>query len=255
PNGAYALKSHFYLAELYSKKELPENAQSHYEYVVNASSGEFTEQAMVKLSQIYLNESNWDSAIPLLLRLEAEANYPQNKTYAQSNLMNAYFQIENYLEATSYGEKTLQYSKLDDKVKGDAQIIIARSAIKLGDEEKAKVAYSKVESAASGVLVAEALYYNAYFKNMDGNFQASNTVVQNLVKSYSSYKYFSSKGLIVMAKNFYALDDAFQATYILESVISNFEQFEDVVADAQSELDRIKTEEAKTNASVETDQN
>jgi len=76
--------------------------------------------------------------------------------------------------------------------------------------------------------------------------------VQKLAKDYSSYKYYSAKGLVLMAKNFYALKDAFQATYILESVIENFTEFEDVVQEAQEELNRIKSEEAKTNASIQT---
>ena len=53
-----------------------------------------------------------------------------------------------------------------------------------------------------------------------------------------------------MAKNFYALKDAFQATYILESVINNFAEFADVVAEARTELSKIKAEEAKTNSSI-----
>src|SRR5690606_26951628 len=59
PNGNSALKAHFYLAELYSKKNLPENAQPHYEYVVNKPKGEYTEQSLVKLSETYLNASQW----------------------------------------------------------------------------------------------------------------------------------------------------------------------------------------------------
>ncbi|WP_456440362.1 tetratricopeptide repeat protein [Psychroserpens sp.] len=255
PNGIHALKSHFYIAELYSKKQLPETALSHYEFVVDKQKGEFTEQAIVKLSEIYLNNSNWSKAIPLLKRLEIEADYPQNITYAQSNLMNAYYQTEAYNEAVNYAEKTLLNSKLDNKVKSDVQIIIARSAMKTGDEDKAKIAYAKVEKIANGVLAAEALYYNAYFKNKEGKHEASNTVVQKLAKDYSSYKYYSAKGLVLMAKNFDALGDAFQATYILESVITNFTEFDDVVAEAQTELNTIKAKEAKTNASVETEQN
>ena len=54
-----------------------------------------------------------------------------------------------------------------------------------------------------------------------------------------------------MAKNFYALNDAFQATYILESVIQNFAAFDDVVKEAKAELSKIKTEEAKTNSSIQ----
>ncbi len=255
PKGLYALKSHFYLAELYSKKQLPENAQPHYDYVVKQQKGEFTEQAIVKLSEIYLNNSNWDKAIPLLKRLETEADYPQNIIYAQSNLMNAYYQKLNYKEAVNYAERTLQNSKIDTKVKSDAQIIIARSAIKTGDQPKARDAYAKVEQIATGALAAEALYYNAYFKNKENKYEASNTVIQKLAKDYSSYKYYSAKGLVIMAKNYYALDDAFQATYILESVISNFTEFNDVVSEAQQELNKIKVEEAKTNSSIQAEDN
>jgi hypothetical protein len=71
-----------------------------------------------------------------------------------------------------------------------------------------------------------------------------------LAKNYSSYKYFGAKGLILMAKNFYGLKDSFQATYILDNVIKNFTDFPDVVSEAQTELDRIKNEESKTNSSI-----
>ena len=188
-----------------------------------------------------------------LKRLESEADYPQNITYAQSNLMNAYYQLSKYNEAEAYAEKVLASSKIDNKVKSDAQIIIARSAIKTNNETKAKSAYAEVEKIATGALAAEALFYNAYFKNKEGKYEASNTTIQKLAKDYSSYKYYSAKGLVVMAKNFYALKDAFQATYILESVINNFSEFDDVVTEAQAELKKIKTEEAKTNSSITTE--
>jgi hypothetical protein len=46
------------------------------------------------------------------------------------------------------------------------------------------------------------------------------------------------------------LGDSFQATEILQSVIDNFATFEDVLTEAQSELERIKSEEAKRNESI-----
>ena len=57
-----------------------------------------------------------------------------------------------------------------------------------------------------------------------------------------------------MAKNFYGLEDAYQATYILESVIKNFVDYPDVISEARSELKKIKAEEAKTNSSIKTEQ-
>ena len=254
PNGLHALQSHFYLTQLYYKDDLKRNALPHYEYVVNKPSGEYTELALTRLSEIYLNEKDWNTAIPILERLELEADFPQNIIFAQSNLMKANYQLEQYQSAVSYAEKVLSSSKIDNNIKSDAQIIIARSAMKTGNEERAKTAYAQVENIASGKLAAEALYFNAYFKNKEGNYKSSNTTVQKLAKDYSGYKYYSAKGLVIMAKNYNALEDAFQATYILESVIQNFAEFEDVVDEAQAELNSIKAEQAKTNSSVETDE-
>ncbi|WP_452219834.1 tetratricopeptide repeat protein [Lacinutrix salivirga] len=250
PNGLHALQSHFYLAQLYFKKELKENATPHYEYVTNASQSEFTEEALLRLSQIYLDSKSWSSAIPQLKRFENEASFPQNIVFAQSNIMNAEYQLENYNNAVAYAEKVLLNSNLDNKIKSDAHVIIARSAIKTNDEAKARQAYAQVETTATGITAAEALYYNAYFKHKDSNFASSNTTLQKLVKDYSTYKYYVAKGLVVMAKNFYALDDAFQATYILENVLKNSKEYDDVIEEAQAELNKIKTEQAKTNASI-----
>ena len=250
PKGLHALQAHFYLAQLYYKKDLKENAVPHYQYVANASANEFTEESLLKGSQIYLESKSWTEAIPMLKRLEVEASFPQNVIFAQSNLMKANYQLKKYNEAVSYAEKVLSNSVLDNKIKSDAHLIIARSAIKTGDETRAKSAFSEVEKTATGEAAAEALYYNAYFKNKENAFEESNATVQRLAKDYSSYKYFSAKGLILMAKNYYQLDEAFQATYILESVIENFKEFEDVVTEAEEELSKIKTEQAKTNSSV-----
>jgi len=254
PNGLHALPSHFYLAQLYYKDDLKANATPHYNYVVNKPNGEFTELALTRLSEIYLNDRDWTTAIPILERLEIEANFSQNIIFAQSNLMKANYQLERYQLAVSYAEKVLSSSKIDNNIKSDAHIIIARSAIKTGNEERAKIAYAQVERIASGELAAEALYFNAFFKHKEGSYKSSNKKIQKLAKDYSGYKYYGAKGLVLMAKNFYALDDAFQATYILESIIQNFGEFSDVVSEAKTELIRIKAEQAKTNSSVETDE-
>ena len=255
PNGAHILKANFYLAEsLYSENQ-QSTSLKHYQFVIDQERNEFTEKALTKVAQVYLDEQNWKLAIPVLERLEEQADFSQNITFAQSNLMKGHYELEQYEDAVAYAEKVLKRPKLEKRIRSDAKIIIARSALKTGDEGKAQQAYKEVEKIASGELKAEALYYDAFFKNQEGNYKVSNTVVQKLVSDYAAYKYYGAKGLIVMAKNFYELDDAFQATYILENVIKNFEDYEEVVTEAKEELSRIKTEESKTNESVNPDQN
>ncbi|MDV7185801.1 tetratricopeptide repeat protein [Lutibacter sp. TH_r2] len=250
PKGIHSLQANFYLAQsLFSEKKQTETIP-YYTYVIEQPQNQFSENALSRLSLVYLQTNNWDKAIPLLERLEVEATNFENKTYAQSNLMKGYYAQENFNKAVEYADKVLSNSKIENRVKSDAQIIIARSAIKTNNEAKARTAYSEVEKIASGELKAEALYYSAYFENKDGSYRVSNKIVQQLAADYASYKYWSAKGLVVMANNYYELNDAFQATYILESVIQNFAQFNDVVKEATTQLNSIKTEQAKTNESI-----
>ena len=252
PNGLNALKSNFYLAQIYFREDQKDKAVSNYKFVVEKPRNEFSEQALARLSQIYLEKRNYKDAIPLLKRLENEADFAQNVIYAQSNLMKSYYELKDFNQAVSYAEKVLADKTIENNVRSDAQIIIARSAFETGNENRAKTAYAEVLKIATGEMAAEALYYDAYFKNKAGNFKASNESVQKLAKDYSGYKFYGAKGLVLMAKNFYALKDAYQATYILDNVIKNFTEFPDVVQEAKTELNKIKAMEAKTNASVET---
>ncbi len=250
PNGLHSLNANFYLAQLYFADGQEAKAIPSYEAVISRSRSEFTEQSLARLAQIYIKKSDNAKSITILKRLETEADFPQNITFAQANLMKTYYELKDYGNAVTYADKVLANPKTDDKVKADAQIIVARSAIKTEDEQKARAAYAKLLTIAKGELAAEALYYDAYFKNKDGKFEVSNVAVQKLAKDYSGYKYFGAKGLVVMAKNFYGLKDSFQATYILESVIKNFTAYPDVVEEAQKELATIKTQESQTNSSV-----
>jgi hypothetical protein len=189
--------------------------------------------------------------MPYLQRLENTAEIAQNRTFAQSNLMKGYYNRKEYKNTLAYADKVLAAPQVDARIKGDAHIMIARSAMKTGDETLAGEAYAEVRKIAGGEAAAEAWYYDAYFKRASGDLEASNVSVQKLAREYASYKEWGGKGLVLMARNFYDLKDAYQATYILESVIDNFGQYPEIVTEAREELSRIKASEAERNSSVE----
>ena len=255
PDGLHASEVNFKLAQLYFASGNKEKALPKYQKVASNGSGEFVEQALTRVCEIYVEKQDYQNALSYLQQLENIAEIPQNRTFAQSNLMKGYYNREDYQKTIAYAEKVLKAQQLDGRIKSDAQLMIARSALATNNEPLAKTAYQEVKQIATGETAAEAWYFDAYFKNQEQDYEASNASVQKLAKDYAPYKQWGGKGLIVMAKNFYALDDAFQATYILESVISNFSEFEDIVAEAKGELAVIKAKEAERNSSVDPNQN
>ncbi len=93
----------------------------HYQYVISLPQSEFSEEALNKLSQILLEKEDWESAIPLLERLEQEANLILNIIYAQSNLMKGYYKLQDYTKSVIYAEKILLQDKIDATVEYDAK--------------------------------------------------------------------------------------------------------------------------------------
>lgn len=250
PNGKNGLKANYYLADILFKEKLFNQAEEKYKTVLEAGKSEFSEDVLAKLSQIYLQRKDVFGAIPLLEKLEQEAYIKENILFAQSNLMKAYSSTKANNLAIEYAKKILAKDKLDDNLRLDAKTVIARTSFINLDLSTAEEYYNGVEKEATGELKAEALYFKAYFKNLNNEFEASTKVVQELIADYSTYKYWGVKSYIIMAKNYYSLKDVYQATFILENIIKNFTQFEDVVKDAQLELNTIKENEAKTNNSI-----
>ena len=65
-------------------------------------------------------------------------------------------------------------------------------------------------------MAAEAWSLILLFRYQDADYEGSSVSVQKLIQNYPGSKEWCGKGLIIMAKNFYAQEDTFQATYILE---------------------------------------
>jgi tetratricopeptide (TPR) repeat protein len=250
PKGVHKIKATYYLAEAFFDMNEFEKARPNYEFVLKEKQASYTEASLNKLSQIYLKQQDISKALPLLRRLEEEGYVLKNVLYAQRNLMKGYYETEAYDLAIAYAQKILQKEKTDIAIADDAETIIARASIKNKDFPTAKEYYSQLEESATGSLKSEALYYNAYFKNRDKEYEQSNTVVQELIAKYSGYTYWAVKSYVIMGQNYYGLEDVYQATFVLENVLQNFGEFEDLIKDAEAVLSKIKESEAKSNSSV-----
>lgn len=83
--------------------------------------------------------------------------------------MKGYSETAAYEFAIAYAKLLLGKDKIDNGLENDAKKIIARAAIKTQDFTTAKTYYAAIEKTANGALKAEALYYNAFFKNKQKN--------------------------------------------------------------------------------------
>ena len=249
-SGGNSLRASFLLAEIAFEEEEWGEASVYYDKVIQAPLNEYSEQSLVRMTQSLVQLEQKDKALPFWEKLVSIAQFEENKRYAQFNLMQFAFEAKNMELATRYAEEILALSKLEERVKWDAYYILAKASQARKDLPKAAAAFKQLEKAPQGERAVEALYFDALQKYNDLKFADSNKVIENIAQNYGGYPRWGAKSLLLMSKNFYQLDDAFQATYILESIIENFNQFPEIIKEARKDIENIKMVEAKNNASI-----
>ncbi len=247
PNGRYSLSSIFYLAEIYFFEEQWDSALESYLEIVNLSVNDFTERAIVQSTQIFLNKNQLKKAIPLWEKLETIASYPENKKYAQFNLMRTYFNLSKFDKAIDKADLVLDMENLDPKIMWDARHILAKSYLHKKDSLNAKNAFLILEKSPIDSLAAEAYYFKARLSHNNKNYKESNQVISIISEKFNDQPFWAAKSLFLMAKNFYKQNDVFQATYILESLLDNFGQFSEISSEAEKYLYVIKMNQANKN--------
>ena len=254
PNGSHTFQSHVFLSELYQEKNDLLKAIPHLNYILDQPANERTEMALVQIADAYLVLGKSSDAIAPLKRLANNHPEAKNQSFAHSNLMQIYFEAKDYSTARTEAALLLDNQELEVDLKSKALVIKGRSEIALSQLVEAKKTFALLHSVAvSQVHLAEALYFEAFFLNMDKQYQTSNERLQDLVKNYPSFTEISARGLLLMAQNFMALDDDYQANYILNHLINNFKSYPDLISEAQELLDNLKSDAAETNASITTD--
>lgn len=254
PQGIYRRNVVFYQAELFFEAENWKEALVAYSEIFEAGINEFSEKSLVRASVCARLLEQTDRLIEILERLENEAEFEENKSYADVNLMQAYANSQQTQAAFDKASTLLGQKELDPQIYWDAQQILAQTAELLGKEKEADEAYRAMVEAPDPELAAKALLWQARRLRRLGDFEESNTKIATLAQKHAAQTQIGGWALLVMAENFLDLGDAFQADFIVKSVLENYARVPEL-SDAASQLQKqVTLRLGKENASVETSQ-
>lgn len=200
---------------------------------------DYQDDARTRLSQIYLSQNNEAQAMAYLEPLAASSD-PSIRTYAQTELMKIYANRKDFSNAERYADEVLKNNKNSLAVQESARIIKARSLMSSGKDNKAQPAYAALEKSSNPAVAAEALYAKAFYQNKAKAFKSSNETVFKLANNYASEEYWGAKALLVMARNYIGLKDTYQASYTVDQILANYQDFPDVISEAKDIKKQIK---------------
>lgn len=250
PQGYFVLNATFYKAECDFKAKSYDNAIKGFESVTEKDRNIFTERSLLRLASIYYVKKDYTKALENYSKLESSADYKDNIIASYIGQMRCSYYLNKCNEAIAYSLKVLEVEQKDNSIQNEAHLIAARCAIKADDLTTAQKEFSVLAKQGSSAITAEAKYSLALIQFKLSNYKDSQKKCFEVIKELPSYDFWNAKCFILLADNYYALKDNFQAKQTLKSIIENYEKSvddtEDIKVIAQQKLDVILQSEKET---------
>jgi TolA-binding protein len=245
PNGFFLLNANYYMAEC-AMKSNPEIALQGYDYVIKQNKNKFSENAMVKAAGITFKSASYQAAANYYEILLANAETPSNILEAKTGLMRCYALLNDYQKAIDYAGKVIVSAKVSNELLAESYFTRGKAAADSGMDSLAIGDLIKTSAMSQSEFGAKAHYYLAelYFKR--NNYPETEKTIFELADRVPSYDYWIAKGFLLLAKNYHAMGDDFQAKETFKSIIEKCE-IPELVKAAQESLNEIEALEQKNN--------
>ncbi|WP_423146316.1 tetratricopeptide repeat protein [Rubrolithibacter danxiaensis] len=240
PRPIHEKQARFIRAESLTKLNRPDEAIPDYTFILNDWTSEYTERALISISNIYLKQQKYNEAIVYLKKLELTSEYKSHYSYAVNHLMEAYANMEMPDETLKYAEliKTFEKSSPEEKLRAD--LFSGKAYLVKGDTTAATKIFADVSTKTQTVTGAEAKYNLANLQYLKKDYKTAQKTAFELINKMPSHDYWVAKSFILLADTYVALNDTFQAKSTLQSVIDNYEgKDDDIIPTAKENLEKL----------------
>jgi TolA-binding protein len=238
--GMFVLQSQYYTAECAYRLEQDEVALKAYTAVTEMSINEFTERSLNRAAELELLFKNYEKALVHYRSLQQIASTEGNIRDSRIGIFRAALELGLQAEQLEMAKLLITDDRLPPALAGRARLIIARDFMAKNDLENAKRAFKEIDAKDAGAPKAEANYFIAKIQNSQQQYELSSQTIYGLIDNFPGQQEWRYKALLILADNFYKLDDSFQALYTLDFIIDdNYNQ--EIVKKAQEMKVAIET--------------
>lgn len=212
----------YYIAESYYRLTDNENALKYYNEIL--ASGKYNPLSKVinRIAELEFKSKRYENAIYFYYQLVGAAQTKKEQYYAWSGLMESYYNLNRYDSTKHYAEIILAKGNVNISSQNKASLYLGKAAMKAGDLENAQDEFINTLNTAKDEYGAEAQYLLGELLYKQGQYQKSIEALIELNNSFNIYKEWVGKSYLLLADNYVALEDYFQAKGTLQSIIEKF---------------------------------
>lgn len=245
-------EARYYEAESYYRLKDFTKALTIYEGIASDKSFLFASKVVGRMAELEFKLARYDKAIPHYHQLARLAANKKEQYTAWSGLMESHYLLAQYDSATAYAQTILEKGNVNAGAQNKASLYLGKAAMAKGDYDLAQDEFLNTLNSAQDEYGAEAKYLLGEIQYLNKQHKQCYETLISLNTDFAAYPEWVGKSFLLLADNYLAMGDIFQAKGTLNSLIDNFPQ-ENVKAVAREKLKKITDEEVKKQNQLKTD--
>ena len=242
----------YYEAESYYRLKDFTKALTIYQQVASDKAFLFANKVIGRIAELEFKFAHYEKAIPYYHQLARLATNKKDQYAAWSGLMESHYLLAQYDSTTQYAQVILEKGNINAGAQNKASLYLGKAAMAKGDYDLAQDEFLNTLNSAQDEYGAEAKYLLAEIQYLNKqNKQCYETLI-SLNNDFSAYPDWVGKSFLLLADNYLAMGDAFQAKGTLNSLIDNFPQ-ENIKTIAREKLKKITDEEINKQKQLKAD--
>jgi TolA-binding protein len=166
--------------------------------------------------------------------------------------MESHYFLAQYDSSVFYAQEIIKNGNVNASAQNKASVYIGKAAMAQGDYETAKDEFINTLNTAQDEFGAEAKYLLAEIFYLNKENKQSNEVLVELISVFAAYTEWVGKAFLLMADNYEAMGEVFQAKGTLKSLIENF-PLPNIKAQASERLRRLEDIELEKQTQLNAD--
>ena len=242
----------YYEAESYYRLKEPSKALEIYQQISNDDAFAMLSKVMARVAELEFKQGRYENAVTAFQKLTRLAVNKKEQHIAWNGLMESYYLLAKYDSTDVYAKKVLEQGSINASAQNKASLYLGKSAMAKGDYETAKDEFLTTLNMARDEYGAEAKYLLGEIFYLTKEYKQCSETLFSLNTDFAAYHDWVGKSFLLLADNYDAMGELFQAKATLKSLIANF-PIQDIRDLAKEKLKVIEQEELKKKAIEKSD--
>jgi tetratricopeptide (TPR) repeat protein len=222
PESSFITEAKYYRAECFYRQKDSQKALDGYREIFSNEKFAFANKVAGRVAELEFKLGRYEQAVEANKELGKLATTAKEKYASWGGLMDAYFLLNAYDSSLTYANKLLNDGGVSAAVQNRAALTSGKIAMGKGDYETAKDEFLTIVNNSPDEFGAEAKYRIAEIQFLSKAYKQSNETLFSLNKDYSSYATWVGKAFLLIAENYAAQGENFQAKATLKSLVDKF---------------------------------